>query len=146
MLFNSISATALPAILLYTGAAAGQDDGFSIYDAASLPSSLGQACVDALTSTIKCDPYVQQFAEPRYHGSLGSNDLTDAVCTGSCIGSLSGWFSTVSSACVGKSIDDDGTPAEKFGGYMWAGVNETCIKDPKTKKYYNGTYPFISLL
>lgn len=134
------SAIALPGILLFATAVVGQADRFTIYDSATLPGYLGQACVDALTSSIKCNPYVQEFIQPGYHGSLESNELTDAVCTGSCVGSLSGWFATVSKACAGKSIDNDGTPAEKFGGYMWAGVNETCIKDPKTKKYCNGKY------
>ena len=73
---------------------------------------------------------------PSYHGSLRNATLTDEVCTETCSASLRTWFDTVVDSCADEDFGD-GVP-QRFGGYIWAGWNETCIQDPKTKEYCNG--------
>ncbi|KAF5692427.1 hypothetical protein FDENT_2949 [Fusarium denticulatum] len=107
---------------------------FRIYNATDLESkSVGDACVKALSADIACPTYIRNFMAPRVHGSLGNLTLTNEICTGTCSASLRSWFNTVVSACADEDYGD-GVP-QRYGGYIWAGWNETCIKDPKTKKY-----------
>ncbi|RKK66849.1 hypothetical protein BFJ69_g15014 [Fusarium oxysporum] len=49
----------------------------------------------------------------------------------------------VINACQGEDFGD-GVP-QRYGGYIWAGWNETCIKDPKTKKYCNDIIDVFTL-
>ncbi|KAJ5552813.1 pectin lyase-like protein [Penicillium frequentans] len=109
--------------------------GFTIYDADYLPSTFSDACVTALTATIKCDLTVFQFGEPQYHGTLGNDTLTDLVCDQSCGNSLASWLINSEANCDGAVLLDH--PATILGGYMWTGWNETCYKDPSTGKYCN---------
>lgn len=110
--------------------------GFTIYDADNLPSTFSDACVTALTATIKCQDTVFQFVEPRYHGTLGNDTLTDLVCDQSCGDSLATWFSNAEANCDGAILLDH--PATILGGNMWNGWNETCYKDLTTDQYCNG--------
>ncbi|KAF2743764.1 carbohydrate-binding module family 50 protein [Sporormia fimetaria CBS 119925] len=108
---------------------------FTIYSADELDVTLGDVCIKALSGDINCISYVQTFMMPKYHGSLEDVQTTDSVCTTDCSASLSSWFKSVSTSCAGKTLG--GAVPMKFGGYMWAGFNETCVKDPKTKQYCN---------
>lgn len=110
--------------------------GFSLYQANSLDVTLGPSCINALAANIDCIDYTRQFMQLRYRTSLENITLTDQVCTGNCGSSLKSWFDTVTTQCAGKSLRD--TIPTKFGGYIYAGWNETCVKDPKTKQYCNG--------
>ncbi|KAF9871213.1 hypothetical protein CkaCkLH20_11382 [Colletotrichum karsti] len=110
-------------------------NGFALYNATNLDVTLGTGCVEALSTRIGCDPYVQSFAERGYRGPLPNTALTDAVCTSDCSGSLKAWFNDVTTRCQGMTLDD--SVPNRVGGYLWAGFNETCVKDPKTKKYCN---------
>jgi hypothetical protein len=116
---------------------------FSIYDESSvLDVSLGDACIAALTASVDCTPYVQQFQQLSYRGDLDLA-LTDSICTSDCLSSLKSWFDSVSLSCVGKSVSG-GIPT-RYGGYMWAGYNETCVKDPRPPRAYcNSTSAIIS--
>lgn len=110
--------------------------GFSLYQADSLDVGLGPSCINALVANIDCIDYTRQFMQLRYRTSLENVTLTDQVCTGNCGASLKSWFDTVTTQCAGKSLG--GAIPTKFGGYIYAGWNETCVKDPKTKQYCNG--------
>ncbi|RTE79638.1 hypothetical protein BHE90_005873 [Fusarium euwallaceae] len=111
---------------------------FVIYDADDLSGgNLGDECIGSLAADIACHSEVQTFMRLGYRGSLASTAKTDLICTGACSASIRSWFNSVASNCEGKSFSDDDTVPMKFGGYMWAGWNETCVKDPKTKKYCN---------
>jgi hypothetical protein len=110
------------------------DATFSIYDASTLlDNTLGEDCIAALTAEIDCTPYVQTFQQLSYRGDLDV-DLTNAICTSDCLSSLKSWFDTVSTKCVGKSVSG-GIPT-RYGGYMYQGYNETCIKDPRPPRAY----------
>ena len=108
-------------------------DGFSIYDTDSLDTSLGTKCVEALSAQINCLPYVRSFMQIRYRGPL-ELELTKAICNADCASSLKTWFDSVATACTGKTLDK--YPPMTYGGYMWAGWNETCATDPKPPKAY----------
>jgi hypothetical protein len=118
------------------------DAQFSIYDDSSfLDAALGESCIEALTAPIDCSPYVQTFQRLSYRGDLDVA-LTDSICTAGCSYSLKTWFDTVSVRCVGKTVS--GGISNRFGGYMWAGYNETCVKDPRPPRAYcNSTYTFL---
>lgn len=119
---------------LFIGAGA-----FRIYEADDLEArDYPAACVSALSADIACESYIRSFMQPRYRGSLENTTLTDQICVGTCSGSLRKWFDTVSKECVGDTFGSSNTVPMRLGGNIWAGWNETCIKDPKTKKYCNG--------
>ena len=112
---------------------------FNIYNATNLENkNVGDACVKALSADIACPAHLRSFMAPSYHGSLGNVSLTDEICTGTCSASLKNWFNTVITACADEEFGD-GFP-QRYGGYIWAGWNETCIRDPKTKKHCNGRF------
>jgi hypothetical protein len=107
---------------------------FTIYDNSTLlDDTLGEECLAALTATIECTPYVQEFQRLAYRWELDV-ELTDAICTQDCFSSLKSWFDSVAVKCAGKSVSD-GVPT-RYGGYMWAGYNETCVKDPRPPRAY----------
>ncbi|CAD6446758.1 423af4fe-a76d-438d-bdb4-51553e1284f2 [Sclerotinia trifoliorum] len=108
---------------------------FAIYEPDWLDSTLGDACINALSANFNCVEYVQTFMQLRYRTSLENVTLTDMICTSDCSASLKNWFDSVTANCAGKTLND-GNPTA-FGGYMWAGFNETCVKDPRTKQYCN---------
>lgn len=109
---------------------------FTIYDPKSLDVSLGASCIEALSARIDCHEYVLNFMEPTYRISLQNQTLTESICMSDCSASLEGWFDSVTGSCAGKTVR--GAIPTKFGGYMWAGLNETCVRDPKTGDYCNG--------
>ncbi|KAF2012850.1 carbohydrate-binding module family 50 protein [Aaosphaeria arxii CBS 175.79] len=109
--------------------------GFTIYERNELDNALGETCISSLAANIDCIDYVRAFMQLKYHSSLESVQLTDAVCTATCASSLKNYFDSVSGSCTGKSLS--GAPPTKFGGYIWAGYNETCVRDPRTKSYCN---------
>ena len=74
--------------------------------------------------------------ELAYRGSLRNGALTDDVCSGECLGSLAGWLNEVTARCRSKTVD--GSVPHRLGGYPWAGFNETCVRDPRTRQYCNG--------
>lgn len=111
-------------------------DSFGVYDEASLDVTLGTQCIKSLSSKITCHPLVTNFLNLSYRSSLGNLTLTNELCSPDCYSSLSSWFNSVTASCSGKAVD--GAVANRLGGYMWAGVNETCVKDPRTKNYCNG--------
>lgn len=111
---------------------------FTIHDPKSLDVSLKASCIEAISASIDCHDYVLNFMEPRYRTSIQDKTLTDSICTSDCSASLKGWFDSVTESCAGKTVR--GAIPTKFGGYMWAGLNETCVRDLKTGDYCNGTW------
>lgn len=110
--------------------------GYQIYTQESLEGlDLPSSCKAALSGRIRCDEYTQSFQTLRYRGPLNTT-LADAVCDVGCGLSLSNWFRSVTATCAGNKID--GAPATKVGGFIWAGYNETCLKDQASKQYCNG--------
>ncbi|KAH5372380.1 hypothetical protein HBI49_061230 [Parastagonospora nodorum] len=119
-------------VLLFLGTSP-VDAQFSVYNSSSLDNSLGDGCIQALSATIDCSPFVQTFQQLSYRTDLDV-ELTDSICTADCLGSLKSWFDTVGVQCSGKTVSG-GRPT-RFGGYMWAGYNETCVRSPRPPRAY----------
>lgn len=113
---------------------------FAVYAQGSLDrvaDSLGPSCISALYTNIACPNYpVSDWRSAKWRGTPRDETVLPSVCTTECQASLKTWFNTVASACAGKTLHD-ATPM-RMGGYMWEGWNETCVTDPRTKKYCNG--------
>ncbi|KAF3386940.1 Glucan 1,3-beta-glucosidase [Penicillium rolfsii] len=112
--------------------------GFHVWDSdtdsealAGLPS----ACKTSLTQLVRCDIWASTFLGELYRGSLYNDTLTDSVCDESCGESLKSWFDSVATDCAGYNVSSS-TPT-KYGGQIWSGWNETCLKDPTTDEYCN---------
>ena len=97
---------------------------------------LPPTCISALTEVIRCDPLTKEFMIPKMRGSPGDKNKTDSVCDAGCGQDLKKYFDGVTIACAGYQISD-ALPAMR-GGRIWAGYNETCLKNPTTGQYCNG--------
>ncbi|KAJ5613709.1 hypothetical protein N7528_007363 [Penicillium herquei] len=124
--------------------------GFYIWSAdtdADFLTGLPASCKTSLTQLITCDSYSQRFLAHSYRGSLDNDTLTDSVCDATCGNSLKSWFDNVSSDCAGYNVSD--SAATKYGGQIWSGWNETCLKDTATGEYCNdliADYPAVDFL
>ncbi|KAL5042121.1 hypothetical protein BDW71DRAFT_217250 [Aspergillus fruticulosus] len=120
--------------------------GFSIYSTSSLENlDLPPACKTSLTERFKCDPYVSSMTRLGYHGSLDNDTLTDSVCEASCGKSLQQWYNSVERNCAGHNMTL-GAPPVMYGARMWAGYNETCLKDEDTGEYCNAIIDNFSVV
>jgi hypothetical protein len=66
---------------------------------------------------------------------MHNDTLTDLMCDETCGQSLQVWFESVSVDCA---REHDHVVLSEPGGIVWAGWNETCVKDPNTGKYCGG--------
>ncbi|KAM6526030.1 hypothetical protein FSOLCH5_002161 [Fusarium solani] len=110
--------------------------GFQVYTENSLRNvRVPDLCKKALSSNIFCNGYVESFQQPSYRGSIGNGTLAASICDEGCADSLATWFTSVETLCQGYNVSQQlpTTP----GGRIWAGVNETCVKDSKTGDYCN---------
>lgn len=113
-------------------------EGFEVYSLNALRNvRVPDTCKTALSSKVLCDDLVASFQAPSNHGTLANATLTDSVCDAGCQQSLANWFLNVDESCSGFNISSQ-LPTV-LGGRMWAGVNETCLKDSETGEYCNGT-------
>jgi hypothetical protein len=113
--------------------------GFEVFGLDGLRNQyVPDTCKTALSAKIYCDYWVSLFEEPSYRGTLNNKTLTDSVCDKGCGESLKQWYDNVDTACQGYNISSQ-IPT-LHGGRMWAGYNETCLKDSKSGKYCNGKH------
>jgi hypothetical protein len=99
-------------------------------------------CQTALTQRVLSDWDVSDFTRPKYRGSLESRSKTDLICDAGCGESLHSWFNNVELACRGYTLG--GAVPMLWAGYIWAGYNETCLKD-SSGQYCNGMTSLIYL-
>ncbi|RAK99303.1 uncharacterized protein BO80DRAFT_456619 [Aspergillus ibericus CBS 121593] len=91
-------------------------------------------CKTALSQNIPCHPYLQmKFENPGIGQYIDNSTLADDICDEGCGESLKSWMDNVSHSCFNQTIDD--TDPTAAGGYIYAGYNLTCLKDPSTQKY-----------
>jgi hypothetical protein len=117
-------------------------EGFCIYlPGNSKIKGLTKTCQTALTQTIKYHSKLQGWQQPEMRTSLESKELTDDVCDAGCGCSLQSYYNSVIAACQGQNftIAAGTTFPERAGGTIWTGYNETCLQDPSTGEYCNGT-------
>ncbi|KAG5654983.1 hypothetical protein KAF25_011014 [Fusarium avenaceum] len=102
-----------------------------------------ESCQTALTQRVLCDWDVSDFTQPKYRESLESKSKTDLICDTGYRESLRSWFNTVELACRGYTLG--GAVPMLWAGYMWAGYNETCLKDSSGKYCNDVISKFISV-
>ncbi|KAM5345658.1 hypothetical protein ACJ41O_011519 [Fusarium nematophilum] len=106
-------------------------DAYQVWTAEELDEfQLPDSCVSALLEGIECDRSIRTFKIPAQRTTLGPEFVTDLVCQRSCGESLAAWFNGVATACAGYEIEH--ADPTLYGGSMWAGYNETCLKDADT--------------
>jgi hypothetical protein len=114
--------------------------GFQVYTAKEVDGWNTQvltSCRTALTQLIECEDTIETFARLELRDTVGNSTLADAMCDKSCGQSLSSWFNNVFKTCEGFEADN-GTPLTMMGGRMWAGYNETCLRDDGNTQYCVG--------
>lgn len=117
-------------------------NGFQLYTPANLRNQfLSEPCRAALTASIICEDHAEMLTDPSYHGSLESRNLTDAVCDAGCGESIKTYYNAVESNCQRFNVSNQ-VPT-LLGGRLWAGFNETCVKDVKSDQYCNGESMFL---
>lgn len=132
----------LSSVLAWLGGAeqtAGEREfqGFSIFSSSTLSDvELPVSCKTSLSGQINCHAYVASMMQVGYHGSLGNDTLTDAICDASCGTSLRQWYNAVERNCAGYNMTANSPPV-LYGARMWAGYNETCSRDEVTGEYCN---------
>ncbi|KAL9608378.1 MAG: hypothetical protein Q9167_006792 [Letrouitia subvulpina] len=108
-------------------------------------SSISPACRSAMNASIACDPYLLSLASTDFYGTLNDANLQDAVCASACGSSLSSYHNSVQNACENDLDPWDNVPAVYYGDFIWAHYNLTCIKDPGTQKWCNGSLHLLTL-
>ncbi|GME48353.1 hypothetical protein CDV56_101071 [Neofusicoccum parvum] len=121
--------------------------GFQLYTLNGLAEKkLPDTCKTALTQLVKCDGFVSSFREPKYHGTLNNVTFTDSICDAGCGESLKGWFDNVQSTCAGYNLTNSNALPTLLGGRLWAGYNETCLKDEAGEQYCNDVIDGFTLV
>ncbi|KAF4153480.1 hypothetical protein CNMCM6069_000690 [Aspergillus lentulus] len=108
--------------------------GFQLYEPEWLVGlNLTETCKTALTQKIICHSYLEKFRSPVVGQYIENSTLANEVCDKGCGQSLKSWFDNVSTTCASQYINK--AVATELGGYMYAGYNLTCLKDPATGRY-----------
>ena len=97
---------------------------------------VSSACGTAMTRTIECHDHTYMFDDMKWRAGLQNDPLSDLVCDKTCGESIQAWFESVSLNCADHQKDN--VVLTKPGGILWAGWNETCLKDPDTDRYCGG--------
>ncbi|KAI9043568.1 putative 1,3-beta glucanase [Aspergillus affinis] len=114
-------------------------DGFPLYGFKwdeYLLSSVSTACVTAMTRLVDCHEQTYMLIDLRWRAGLQNDALSDLVCVKTCGKSIQAWFEAVSLDCA--DYKEENVLLTKPGGILWAGWNETCLKDPDTGQYCGG--------
>ncbi|KAH3334474.1 hypothetical protein KXW81_004857 [Aspergillus fumigatus] len=95
-------------------------------------SRVSSTCKASLTRLVECHDQVYMLRALQWRGSMHNDTLTDLMCDKTCGQSLQLWFESVLAGCA---REQDHVVLAEPGGIIWAGWNETCVKDPNTGKY-----------
>ncbi|RAH79622.1 hypothetical protein BO86DRAFT_148154 [Aspergillus japonicus CBS 114.51] len=116
-------------------------------------SKLSPACRASMTQRIHCHAKTRslqrQWARWRKGSGLENNTLSDLVCDSGCGESLAAWVRSVERDCA--TLEERMLFLTLRGGQLWAGWNETCLRDAGTGRYCgdvinNFTTPFLDEL
>ncbi|KAH8431631.1 LysM peptidoglycan-binding domain-containing protein [Aspergillus melleus] len=109
--------------------------GFQIYELDNLNDVAGltSACKTALSQTIRCHPFLKTFKSQNVGKYIDDAMEADMICAPSCGDSLKSWFDNVSTSCINQTLGF--SKPSRNGGYIYAGYNQTCHKDPETGQY-----------
>jgi hypothetical protein len=110
-------------------------------------SKLSPACRASMTQRIHCHKKTRslqvRYGRRRPGLSLGSDALSDLVCDSGCGESIAAWFEGVERDCA--TLEERIRFPAQRGGRLWAGWNETCLRDEETERYCGGRFFFLHL-
>jgi len=101
-------------------------------------TALDANCQQILYQNITCDETISLLGERVYHPGLNNAALTTSLCAASCETSLKTARRRVAEACAKTPELTPGYPVLSMVDAIYAGWNETCLKDPSTSSYCNG--------
>lgn len=114
------------------------------FDAKTL-AKLSPACRTSMTQRIHCHKKTrslgQRYARERWGLGLRNDTLSDLVCHSGCGESIATYFEGVERDCT--ALEERILIPAKRGGQLWAGWNETCLRDEKTERYCGGRICFL---
>ncbi|KAL3487197.1 hypothetical protein BJX62DRAFT_228185 [Aspergillus germanicus] len=100
-------------------------------------AKLSPACRTSMTQPIHCHAKTRSLQRQygrRMRGlGLGNDALSDLVCDSRCGESLAAWLKGVDRDC--KTLEERMLFPTRRGGQLWAGWNETCLRDDMTGRY-----------
>ncbi|KAJ5189018.1 hypothetical protein N7491_005340 [Penicillium cf. griseofulvum] len=100
-------------------------------------SKFSPACRASMTRRIHCHKKTRslqrQFGRRSRGLGLGSDALSDLVCDSSCGESIAAWFEGVERDCA--TLEERVFFPAQRGGQLWAGWNETCLRNEGTERY-----------
>ncbi|RAK82201.1 LysM peptidoglycan-binding domain-containing protein [Aspergillus fijiensis CBS 313.89] len=100
-------------------------------------SKLSPSCRASMTQKIHCHAKTRslqrQWARWQQGPGLGNDTLSDLVCDSGCGESLATWFLDVERDCA--TLEERMLFPTLRGGQLWAGWNETCLRDEGTGRY-----------
>jgi hypothetical protein len=99
-------------------------------------SEFNSVCRTSMTQRIDCHDQVYLLQGHTWKGGLNNDTLSDLVCSAGCEASIASWFNGVLRNCA--TDKERALIPTRLGGQMWAGWNETCLKDPETDRYCGG--------
>ncbi|KAJ5770502.1 uncharacterized protein N7511_002553 [Penicillium nucicola] len=98
---------------------------------------LSPACKASMTRRIHCHKKTRslqrQLGRRRRGSGLGSEALSDLVCDSRCGESIAAWVESVERDCA--TLEERMLFPSMRGGQLWAGWNETCLRDERTGRY-----------
>ncbi|KAL2811038.1 pectate lyase superfamily protein-domain-containing protein [Aspergillus granulosus] len=110
--------------------------GFHMYEESTdshFLSEFTSVCRTSMTQRIDCHDETYLLQGRSWKGGLGNDTLSDLVCSPGCEASIASWFNGVAGNCATEK--ERALIPTRLGGQLWAGWNETCLKDPDTDRY-----------
>lgn len=111
-------------------------------------SKVSAACRASMTRRIHCHEKTRslrvrfgwRFGRQRRRLGLGSDALSDLFCDSGCGESIAAWFQSVERDCA--TLEERILFPAQRGGQLWAGWNETCLRDEGSERYCGGRCSF----
>lgn len=116
---------------------------YSSPDYDDLLDTVSSTCKTAMTRLIECADETYSFLQPAWPQAYGNDTLADLVCDSHCEISIKTWYDDVTTYCSEFNTKQD--VMNYRGGILWAGWNQTCLRDPDSGSYCGGISPCIFL-
>lgn len=106
-----------------------------------LLDTVSSTCKTAMTRLIECADETYSFLQPAWPQAYANDTLADMVCDSSCELSIKTWYDDVTTYC--NQFDTKQDVMNYRGGILWAGWNQTCLKDPDSESYCGSVCSFL---
>lgn len=105
-----------------------------------LLNKVSSTCKTAMTRLIECADETYSFLQPAWPQAYANDTLAD-ICDSRCELSIKTWYDDVTTYC--SQFDTKEDVMNYRGGILWAGWNQTCLKDPDSGSYCGGVCFFL---